>query len=85
MNSKELFSMALGLQHPWKLNNVDFVTEEGEKVLRIDIGFEKGAKFSDPDSREPCPVHDTMERRWRLSAVWSPIFQTHRLPLTAST
>jgi len=65
MNSKELFSMALGLQHPWKLNNVDFVSEEGEKVLRIDIGFEKGATFSDPDSGEPCPVHDTMERRWR--------------------
>jgi transposase len=65
MNSKDLFSMALGLQHPWKLNQVDFVTEADEKILRIDIGFEKGAKFSDPDSGEPSPVHDTMERRWR--------------------
>lgn len=65
MNSKELFSMALGLQHPWKLNNVDFIEEDGQKVLRIDIGFEKGAKFSHPDGEEPCPVHDTMERRWR--------------------
>lgn len=57
--------MALGLQHPWKLNTVDFIEEDGQKVLRIDIGFEKGAKFSDPDTGEPCPVHDTMERRWR--------------------
>ena len=57
--------MALGLQHPWKLNNVDFIEEDGQKVLRIDIGFEKGAKFSHPDGEEPCPVHDTMERRWR--------------------
>ncbi len=65
MNSKELFSMALGLQHPWKLNNVDFIEEDGQKVLRIDIGFEKGAKFSDPIAGEPCSVHDTMERRWR--------------------
>lgn len=65
MNSNQLFSMALGLQHPWKLHNVDFVSEQGEQVLRIDIGFEKGAKFSDPDGGQPCPVHDTMERRWR--------------------
>ena len=57
--------MALALEYPWKLNNVDFIEEDGQKVLSIDIGFEKGAKFSDPDTGEPCPVHDTMERRWR--------------------
>lgn len=57
--------MALGLQPPWKLNDVDFVAEEGEKVLRIDIGFEKGTKFSDPDNGQPCRIHDTIERRWR--------------------
>jgi hypothetical protein len=57
MNSKELFSMALDLHYPWTLNTVDFVTEEGEKVLLIDISFEKGAKFSDPDSGQPRPVH----------------------------
>ncbi|MCH2448977.1 MAG: hypothetical protein MK198_02405 [Gracilimonas sp.] len=56
MNSKELFSMALGLEYPWKLNNVDFIEEDGQKVLSIDIGFEKGAKFSDPDtSRRSVP------------------------------
>jgi transposase len=65
MNSKELFSMALSLQHPWRLNNVDFIEEDGQKVLRINIGFEKGAKFSDPDTGRSCPVHDTLERRWR--------------------
>lgn len=57
--------MALGLQHPWKLNNVDFIEEDNQKVLRIDIGFEKGTKFSAPLAGEPCPVHDTMERQWR--------------------
>ncbi len=65
MNSKELFSRALGLQSPWKLNAVDFVEEGGQKILRIDIGFEKGARFSDPVNGEPCRVHDTMERQWR--------------------
>lgn len=65
MNSKEIFSMALGLQHPWKLTEVDFVEEGNQKVLRIDIGFERGAVFTDADSGEPGRVHDTVERRWR--------------------
>lgn len=65
MNSKELFSLAIGLQSPWKLNDVDFTVEDGQKILRIDIGFEKGARFVDPQGDGPCLVHDTVERRWR--------------------
>ena len=30
--------MALGLEYPWKLNNVDFIEEDGQKVLSIDTG-----------------------------------------------
>ena len=66
MNSKELFSLALGLQSPWKLNDLDFVEEQpGQNILRIDIGFEKGARFADPLHGSPCAVHDTIKREWR--------------------
>lgn len=65
LNSKELFSLALGLQFPWKLNDVDFAEENSKKILRIDIGFEKGAKFADPQDGTPSPVHDTVKRQWR--------------------
>jgi transposase len=65
MNSKELFSLALGLQSPWKLSDVVFLEEGGKKILRIDIGFEKGARFADSEQDDSCPVNDTIERRWR--------------------
>lgn len=48
LNSKELFSLALGLQFPWKLNDVDFAEENSKKILRIDIGFEKGPNLPIP-------------------------------------
>jgi len=68
MNSKEIFSLALGLQHPWYIKEVRFEEsqEDTSKILRIDIGFEKGHKFADPQGTDArCPVHDTIERRWR--------------------
>lgn len=64
MNSKSLFTAALGLQPPWEVIDIQFSPETG----RIDfkIGFTPGAKF-------PCPacgeseqgVHDTRARTWR--------------------
>lgn len=65
LNSKALFSLAIGLQSPWKLTDVDFVEENGQRILRIDIGFEKGTRFPDPQAGSLCPVHDTVERKWR--------------------
>ena len=65
LNSKEIFSLALGLQSPWKLDHVDFTEEDGHKVLRIDIGFEKGARFTDPQLGDRCGVYDRVERKWR--------------------
>lgn len=65
MNSKEIFSLALGIESPWRLNEVLLKKEHGKKTLEIDIGFERGHKFNDPVSENECPVHDTIERRWR--------------------
>jgi len=65
MNCKEIFSSALGLQSPWKLNNVEFTKQSNEKILRIEIGFEKGARFADPEDGSLCKVHDAIERRWQ--------------------
>lgn len=57
--------MALGLQSPWQVTDISFVTDETQKrTLHIHIGFVVGSRF--PDSLgAPCPVHDTVEREWQ--------------------
>src|SRR5665811_306679 len=65
MNTNEIFTLGLGLEHPWKLNNVRFEMEDNTKILVIDVGFQRGHKFSDPDSGQACPVHDRIQRSWR--------------------
>ena len=48
MNSETLFSMALGLQSPWEVKEINFVHDTAEqKELHFLIGFTKGARFPD--------------------------------------
>ena len=65
MNSESLFSMALGLQSPWKVEEIIFSNDGSEPhELHLHIGFESGSRFSD-ESGTLCPVHDTVERQWQ--------------------
>ena len=51
MDTSHLFTAALQLQAPWKVESVDFRDAgEGRQELRIAIGFEVGSRFC-------CPVH----------------------------
>ena len=63
MNSEFLFSQALGLKSPWKVEEINFsndnILEQNE--LHLQIGFESGARFAD-ESGVLCPVHDTVDR-----------------------
>jgi len=53
-----LFTQALGLASPWKVVSCDF--DPAAKSLELVIDFERGARFPDPQSEEPSPVHDTV-------------------------
>jgi transposase len=65
MNSTTLFSMALGLQAPWQVDDISFAADESkQKELHLHIGFLSGARFADA-SGAACPVHDTVEREWQ--------------------
>ena len=57
---EHLFTQALGLTSPWKVVSADSNPEA--KSLELVIDFEPGSRFADPQSGEPCPVHDTIER-----------------------
>lgn len=66
MNSEFLFSQALGLQSPWKVEEINFSNDSTleQNELHLQIGFEPGARFSD-ESGALCPVHDTVDRQWQ--------------------
>lgn len=65
MSSTTLFSMALGLQSPWQVNDISFAVEESkQRELHLHIGFPRGSRFPD-ETGAACPVHDTFEREWQ--------------------
>ncbi|MBT5221926.1 MAG: ISL3 family transposase, partial [Gammaproteobacteria bacterium] len=49
MNSEFLFNQALGLQSPWKVEEINFSNDSTleQNELHLQIGFEPGARFSD--------------------------------------
>ena len=61
-----VFGAALGLVPPWQVVSVEF----DELLGRVEIGldFPRGSRFACPEpgcANRVCPVHDTMEKRWR--------------------
>ena len=64
MNSELLFSMALGLQHPWRLQSVELKAIDDKKELHMTIDFEKGSLFYD-EHGDSYGVYDTREKTWR--------------------
>ncbi len=62
MNSKEIFSIALGLEHPWYISSITFDKENSQ--LDIHLSFERGHKFESMDG-ELYTAHDTVERKWQ--------------------
>ena len=63
-NSKEIFSMALGLSSPWSVQTVEFQEIEGQKELHITLSFEKGFKFTGKDGNL-YSAYDSVERTWQ--------------------
>ena len=64
MDEYSLFTVALGIEKPWEVVDINFSKDEGRLDLKLD--FHKGATFPCPSCEEGrCSVHDTKERTWR--------------------
>lgn len=61
--SEKLFEAALGIESPWFISGVEF--DAPAKTLTLNIDFRVGSRFATADSPEPCPVHDTVVKRYR--------------------
>ncbi len=62
MAIEHLFTRALGLAAPWKVVSCNF--DPAAKSLELSIDFERGSRFTDPETGVDCPVHDTVRRSW---------------------
>ena len=78
MDANTLFGMALGLGNGWKVVKSEMDVEG--RQLRLWLDFDAGSQFSCSECGEYCPVHDTVEKRWRHMDFWQ-----HRTELIART
>ena len=76
MDANVLFSKALGLGSGWKV--VKSEMDVGGRELKLWLDFELGSQFACPQCGEFCPVHDTVEKKWRHLDFWQ-----HRTELNA--
>ena len=63
-NSKEIFSIALGLKQPWHVSSVNFKMNDKAKELHIELSFERGSQFVSTDGNL-YTAYDTVERTWQ--------------------
>jgi transposase len=85
MSSKELFSIALGLEEPWFVKDITFDSDKRRLVIILD--FKKGSRFNCPEcGAENCIIHDTKERTWRhLDFFQHQAYLTARIPRVTCT
>lgn len=60
-NSDQIFSIALGLEAPWYIQEIVF--NKAESQLDIYLSFTRGHQFKTEDGNT-YTAHDTVERRW---------------------
>jgi transposase len=76
MDANVLFGMALGLGSGWKVDKSEM--DIAGRQLKLWLDFEGGSHFACPSCGQYCPVHDTVEKRWRHMDFWQ-----HRTELIA--
>jgi len=78
----KMFGAALGLGSPWQVTSVEFNKLLGQ--LDIGLDFPRGSRFACPAegcASGACPVHDTMDKRWRhLDFFEHQAFLSARVP-----
>ena len=63
MDDKELIQVALGVQSPWFVKDINLDTSK--KRMDIYLDFIKGSRFPCPVCNELSEIHDTKDRIWR--------------------
>lgn len=81
MDQTQLFTLALGLEPPWEVTDVQL--DQPARRLDIAIDFKPGARFPCPVCGAASPVHDTSDKQWRhLDFFQYQTFLHARVPRT---
>lgn len=79
MDTKTLFTTALGLSAPWEVTDLQF--DEATRRLDLILDFKRGSEFPCPSCGVPSKVHDTEEKTWRhLDFFQHSAYLTARVP-----
>ena len=78
MDANVLFSKARCLGSGWKV--VKSEMDVSGRELKLWLDFEPGSQFACPQFGEFCPVHDTVEKKWRHLDFWQ--HRTESMPGT---
>ena len=65
MYSKDIMTLGLGLEEPWKIVDQWLDTSKSPHELHIRISADRGSRFSCPTCGEKCKAHDFKEFTWR--------------------
>lgn len=60
-NSEQIFTLALGISEPWKIDKVNF--DQSSSRLDIYLKFTRGHKFKMKDGNK-YTAHDTVSKKW---------------------
>lgn len=65
MFSKDIMTLGLGLEEPWKIVDQRLDTSKSPHELHIRISADRGSWFPCPSCGEKCKAHDFKEFTWR--------------------
>jgi len=65
MYSKDIMTLGLGLEEPWKIVDQWLDTSKSPHELHIRISADRGSRFPCPTCGEKCKAHDFKEFTWR--------------------
>src|ERR1019366_4222868 len=81
MESKDVFTLGLGLSEPWKLAGQRLDIEKRPNELHLEVVAERGALFACPECKRACKAHDFESFTWQhLNFFQHPCFITARVP-----
>lgn len=65
MNSRDIITLGLGLEDPWKITGQILDTTKVPHELRLAIGSDRGSLYPCPVCGKLCKAHDFKELTWR--------------------